>query len=67
MFADYGFLSTVEEGPEGSSVARKGKYYTPSKPIFGLLNALFMLCRFANRWTSCFPGCARARAVLCVH
>jgi uncharacterized protein YndB with AHSA1/START domain len=48
MFADYGFTISIEEAPDGSSIARTETYYTPRNPLFSLLNALIMRRRFRS-------------------
>ena len=60
MFADYGFSITVEERPDGSSVARTDTYYTPRNPIFGLINRLFMRRRFAATVDEMLSGLKRS-------
>ena len=59
MFADYGFTISVEDGPEGSSIARTDTYYTPRNPLFSLMNALTMRRRFANTVDELLAGLKR--------
>ena len=59
MFADYGFTITVEDGPEGSSIAHTDTYYTPRNPLFSLINTLIMRRRFANTVDELLSGLKR--------
>jgi hypothetical protein len=60
MFADYGFTISIEDGPDGSSIARPDTYYTPRNPLFSLMNALIMRRRFANTVDELLSGLKRS-------
>jgi Polyketide cyclase / dehydrase and lipid transport len=60
MFADYGFTISIEDGPDGSSIARTDTYYTARNPLFSLLNALFMRRRFARTVDELLSGLQRS-------
>jgi Polyketide cyclase / dehydrase and lipid transport len=59
MFADYGFTITVEDGPDGSSVARTDTYYTPRNLLFRVINATVMRRRFARTVDELLAGLKR--------
>jgi uncharacterized protein YndB with AHSA1/START domain len=60
MFADYGFTITIDDGPNGSSIAHMETYYTPRNPLFGLINALIMRRRFAHTVEELLSGLKRS-------
>jgi uncharacterized protein YndB with AHSA1/START domain len=60
MFADYGFTVTIEEGANGSSIARTDTYYTPRNPLFSLINALMMRRKFASTVEGLLAGLKRS-------
>jgi uncharacterized protein YndB with AHSA1/START domain len=60
MFADYGFTITIDDGPNGSSIARTETYYTPRNPLFGVINALIMRSRFARTVDDLLSGLKRS-------
>lgn len=60
MFAEYGFTVTVEEGPDGSSIARTDTYYTPRNPLYGLMNALMMRRKFGSTVEGMLVGLKRS-------
>jgi hypothetical protein len=60
MFADYGFTISVEEGPDGASIARTDTYYTPRNRLFSLMNAAFMRRRFTRTVDELLSGLKRS-------
>lgn len=60
MFADYGFTITIDEGPNGSAIARTETFYTPRNPLLGLINALIMRRRFARTVEELLSGLKRS-------
>jgi uncharacterized protein YndB with AHSA1/START domain len=59
MFADYGFTISIENGPDGSSIARTDTFYTPRNPLFALMNAVIMRRRFSNTVDELLSGLKR--------
>jgi uncharacterized protein YndB with AHSA1/START domain len=59
MFDEYGFTISIEEGPNGSSIARTDTYCEPRNPLVRLMNALFMRRRFANTVDELLSGLKR--------
>jgi uncharacterized protein YndB with AHSA1/START domain len=60
MFADYGFTITIEDRPDGSSIARTETYYTPRNPLVWLMNSLIMRRRFAKTVDGLLSGLKRS-------
>jgi uncharacterized protein YndB with AHSA1/START domain len=59
MFANYGFTITIEDGPNGGSIARTETYYTPRNPLLKLINALIMRRRFKSTVDDLLSGLKR--------
>jgi uncharacterized protein YndB with AHSA1/START domain len=60
MFAAYGFTISIEDGPQGSSIARTDTYYTPRNLLFSLMNTLIMRRRFASTVDQLLIGMKRS-------
>ena len=60
MFADYGFTVTIEERPNGSSIAQTDTYYTPRNPLYWLMNAMMMRRKFASTVDGLLAGLKRS-------